>query len=139
MNQTKTIKTLAILYIALLPINLFLSSTLTPQLPPLLLEYLDEQSSLDITFWDLAFLAVALPAFIAQAIALIGILMEKAWSRSTLLVSSALMLLIMPITGPYVEHAIPTTMDYFGSVSLGALLALLYFGDTPFNKINEQE
>ena len=139
MNQTKTIKTLAILYIALLPINLFLSSTLTPQLPPLLLEYLDEQSSSDLTFWDLAFLAVALPAFIAQTIALIGILIGKAWSRSTLLVSSALMLLIIPITGPYVEHAIPTTLDSFGSIVLGGLLALLYFGDTPFNKTNKQE
>ncbi len=85
------------------------------------------------------FIFILISAFLVHIVALFGVLLYRVWSRTALLYTSLLLYLLTPFWGPYVAHGLSATLDNFSSFILGALLALLFFGQSPFNKPNSQE
>ena len=134
MNQDKAIKILAILNLLLLPIAVGMSFYLESYLPPLLVNYLEQEWESEMGNLDLAIFLVAIPALALHTIALFGVLFLQKWSRKVLLLSSAALYFLLPFLGPYVDHGLPAALDGLLSCLLGALLALLYFGKSAFNK-----
>lgn len=134
MNQEKTIKLLASINLLMLPVVVGLSFALESQLPPLLIDYLNHEWLRESTTTESVVIFVSVPVIFIHFVALFGVIYSKLWSRKLLLLSSIALYLITPFLGPYVEHGISATIDGLLSLILGALLALLYFGESAFNK-----
>lgn len=139
MKQNQTIRVLAIINLISLPLFISLSFYLESSLPPMLIEYLKQDSNEELTTVGLVAFFVSVPALIANFIALFGILFFKLWARSVLLVSNALMYAVTPFLGPYVDHGLSAMVGELTNLLLGALLSLLYFGDSAFNKPSQQD
>ncbi len=139
MNQNKVIKVLAIANLVSLPVVIALGLVLESDLPSLLVRFLEQEMERDNTNMELAVTFITIPVLLAHIASLIGVLFNKLWSRSILLYSSVLLFLLTPFLGPYVDHGISATLDSLTSLLLGALLSLLFFGQSSFNKASQQD
>lgn len=139
MSQDKAIKILVIANIISLPIVVFLSFYLEPSLPPLLVEFLGQEMERENTSLELAVSFLTIPVLLVHLVALFGVLLSKQWARFPLLCTSILFYALTPFLGPYVDHSISATLDSLSSLFLGALLALLFFGESTFNKLSQQD
>ena len=139
MSQDKAIKILAIANLVSLPIVVVLSLYLESSLPPLLIGYLEQEMERKSTTLELVVSLLTIPVLLVHIAALFGVLLFKPWSRAPLLCTSLLFYLLAPFLGPYVDHGISASLDSSTSLILGALLALLFFGQSTFNKLSQQD
>ena len=139
MSHDKAIKILAIANIISLPVVVILSLYLESYLPPLLIDFLAQEAERESTNLELIVGFISIPVLLVHLVALFGVLLFKQWSRITLLYTSVLFYLLTPLLGPYVDHGVSATLDSFSSFILGALLALLFFGQSTFNKLSQQD
>ena len=135
MDTTKIIKLFVILKILLAVTGFAIWSPMQSHLPPSLQEYLSHDMEAEIDIVDLlAFLT--LPIYM---ISVVGLLLTKMWARNLYAFSMLLNYALISLMGPTVEHAFYTTLDHLDSLADGAILALLYFTSSAFNKTNQQE
>lgn len=139
MSQDRAIRILAIANIISLPIVVVLGLYLESSLPPLLIDFLEYEMERENTTVELVVSFLTIPVLLVHLVALFGVLLFKQWSRIPLLYTSILFYLLTPFLGPYVDHGVSATLDSFSSFILGALLVLLFFGQSTFNKLSQQD
>lgn len=139
MSQDKVIKILAIANIISLPVLVALSFFLESSLPPLLVDFLEQEMERESTNVELVVSFLTIPVLLVHCVALIGVLLSKQWARIPLLCTSIIFYVLTPFLGPYVDHGISATLDSLSSFILGALLVLLFFGESTFNKLSQQD
>lgn len=131
MDTTKIIKKLVILEIVLFVVYIATSIHFEQQLPPLLQDYLAEELESDFTTLELLFLVVYLPIYV---ISVIGLLRTKIWAKNLFVTAAISSYFILPFLGAYVDHGIPATIDSVAAAVEGAIVALLLFSSSAFNK-----
>lgn len=129
MNYIKQIKMLVLLQFFLIFATLLLSSLFESSLSPILLEYLDEELESEITGFDWIILIVATIIISAHVASLIGLYKFKYWARKLFIYTTVGLTLITFFMGPYVAHAIPSTMDSIAVMVGGMILSLLLFSN----------
>ncbi len=134
MDTTKIIKLFVILELILLVAGFIIWPPTQSHLPPLLQEYLDQEME-TINIVDL----ITIPVLLIYIISAVGLLLTKIWAKNLYVLSTILVYALIPFMGPAVEHAFFATINHLGSLITGAILALLYFTSSAFNKANRQE
>jgi hypothetical protein len=79
-------------------------------------------------------LLFALIYLLVYPIAMVGLLCTKVWAKTVFIFSVVFGYLILPFLGPHVDHGIPATIDSVGAAVEGAIVALLLFSASAFNK-----
>ena len=134
MDTTKIIKLFVILQI-LLAVTGFVMFPMQSHLPPSLQEYLSHDIEAETDIVDL----LAFYASLIYMISVVGLLLTKMWARNLYAFSILLNYASISLMGPTVEHAFFTTLAHLDSLTDGAILVLLYFTSSAFNKKNQQE
>lgn len=135
MDTTKIIKLFVILQILLGVTGFVIWFPTQSHLPPLLQEYLSHDMEAEIDIVDLLAFLVSL----IYIISVVGLLLTKMWARNLYAFSILLNYASISLMGPTVEHAFFTTLSHLDSLADGAILVLLYFTSSAFNKTNQQE
>lgn len=135
MDTTKIIKLFVILQILLAVTGFVIWFPMQSHLPPSLQEYLNHDMESEIDIVDL----LAVPTSLIYIISVVGLLLTKIWARNLYAFSILLNYALISLMGPTVEHAFYTTLDHLDSLMEGAILVLLYFTSSAFNKTNQQE
>lgn len=135
MDTTKIIKLFVILQILLGVIGFVIWFPVQSHLPLSLQEYLNHDMESEIDIVDL----LTFPALPMYMISVVGLLLTRMWARNLYAFSILLNYASISLMGPTVEHAFSTTLAHLGSLTDGAILALLYFTSSAFNKKNQQE
>ena len=156
MDTTKIIKLLVILQILLVVTGSFISLPVHSPLPPWLQEYLSYEREAEMDIVEL----LAFSILIIYMISVAGLLSTKMWARNlyafSILLNYASISLMGPtvehalvttqgfrnrwldvLMGPTVEHAFFTTLAHLDSLTSGAILVLLYFTSSAFNKTHQ--
>lgn len=134
MDTTRFIKLFVILQI-LLAVTGFVMFPMQSHLPPSLQEYLSHDMESETDIVDL----LAFYALLIYMISVVGLLLTKMWARNLYAFSMLLNYASISLMGPTVEHAFFTTLAHLDSLTDGAILALLYFTSSAFNKTHQQE
>lgn len=134
MDTTKIIKLFVILQI-LLAVTGFVMFPMQSHLPPSLQEYLSHDMESETDIVDL--LAFSISSI--YMISVVGLLLTKMWARNLYAFSMLLNYASISLMGPTVEHAFFTTLSHLSSLTDGAILVLLYFTSSAFNKTHQQE
>tara|TARA_R110002049_G_scaffold291686_1_gene475823 strand:- start:4760 stop:5191 length:432 start_codon:yes stop_codon:yes gene_type:complete len=131
MDTTKIIKNLVIFEIVLFVAYIVTSIYFEEHLSPLLQEYLAEELESNFTFFELIFVVLYIPAYLAS---IIGLLRTKIWAKNLFVLAAVSSYVVLPFLGPYVDHAVPATIDSVAAAVEGAIVALLLFSSSAFNK-----
>ena len=139
MDTTKTIKKFVILEIALVLAYLILSFLLESSLPPLLQEYLTVQGESEINASDLVALWAGIPILLLYLVSIVGLLITRVWAKNMYLFVVIVGYLVSPFLGPTVEHAYTATLYDAITLIEGGILVLLFFTNSEFNKLSQQD
>ena len=131
MDTTRIIKNLVIFEVVLIVAYIVASMYFEEQLSPLLQEHLAEELESDFSLIEVLFVALYLPAYL---VSIIGLLRTKIWAKNLFVVTAISSYFILPFLGPYVDHAVPATLDSVGAAVEGAIVVLLLFSSSAFNK-----
>ena len=112
----------------------FLSFYLESFLPIQLQDYLQLESEREITSAETILLVFAIPIVLAHLVSIVGIIFVKTWAKKIYVYSILGLLLIIPFTGPYVAHAVASTIGTLTSIIDGIIIGLLFFSYSAFNK-----
>lgn len=134
MDTTMTIKRLVLLQLALGVIYLVLTSVFESRLPELLQEHIDSQPVSESSSANSVVLVGGIPIALLFFIAVVGLLYSKSWSKNLYAIVAASSYLLAPFLGPTVEHALSSTFYDLSTLTSGAVLALLFFTNSAFNK-----
>lgn len=135
MDTTKIIKLFVILQILLVVTGFIIWFPMQSHLPPSLQEYLSHDMEAEIDIVDL----LAFSILSIYMISVVGLLLTKMWARNLYAFSMLLNYASISLMGPTVEHAFFTTLSHLSSLTDGAILVLLYFTSSAFNKTHQQE
>lgn len=128
MKSATMLRLCVALELALIVISIVLSMVLQPFLPEPLRAWL-AQNEQQLRPADLALFALFVPLLIALVVASVGLLLLKRWAAWLYLYVNVLGLLLVPFTGPTVEHAVAETFSEAGTMLGGVVLALAFFSD----------
>lgn len=134
MDTTMIIKRLVLLQLALGVIYLVVTFVLESRLPELLQEHLASQPESEPSSANSVALVGGIPIVLLYFIAVIGLLCGKSWSKNLYAIVAASSYLLAPLLGPTVEHAVSSTFYDLSTLTIGAVLALLFFTNSAFNK-----
>ena len=134
MDTTKIIRLLVLLELALLLLSLFATFRLESYLHPLLQEYLALQELSAPTTQDSIILWVGIPFVLAHIVSVVGLLFVKIWAKYLYLFVIVVEHMLTPFVGPFVEHGLTTAISNLGVLLQGAILAMLFFSSSAFNK-----
>ncbi len=138
MDTTKIIKLFVIFDLLLMAVYLVVSFSMESHLPLLLQEYLAQEMESEISTADLVALWVGIPGLLIYFISVAGFLLTKAWAKNLYVFGTVLAFALFPFMGPMVEHALSASIYDLSSLTTGAILALLFFTSSAFNKANQQ-
>jgi len=111
-------------------ISIVASLILEPSLPEPLAAWLKADAERDITAGEFALLAAFIPLLVSIIVATAGLLCLQRWAAWLYLVTTVIGTLLMPFTGPTVEHALADTIDEIGIIMSGMVIALAFFTDS---------
>lgn len=134
MNTTKLIKLFVILEILLLVAYFISSWAMEPHLPTILQEYLTREIESELNKADLILSSIAIPSVLIYMVSIIGMLLTKPWAKNLYAISVFVSLAFMPFAGPIVDHALSAAIYDINSLVVGAILTLLFFTNSAFNK-----
>lgn len=111
-------------------VGVALSSALESSLPEPLAAWLQAESERDLTSGEIALFAVFVPLILTAIAATVGLFCLRRWAAWLYLFTCLLGVVLMPLTGPTVEHAIPDAFDEAALVLSGMVVALAFFTDS---------
>ena len=106
------------------------SFLLESSLPEPLSSWLRAESERDMTGGELIFALTCVPLIISIIVATIGLLCLRRWAAWLYLITAVVGVILMPLSGPHVEHAITDALGEIGSVMSGMVIALAFFTDS---------
>jgi hypothetical protein len=74
--------------------------------------------------------SACLPLVASLIVSTIGLLCLRRWAAWLYLITNVVGMLLMPLTGPTVEHAFADLFDELGIVMSGMVIALAFFTDS---------
>jgi hypothetical protein len=113
----------------LIIIAVILSFTLESSLPPQLREWLAHESGQGLSKSYLINAGVGVIIIGSAIISSIGLFFFRNWAKWVYLVSTVSGYVLLPFTGPTVEHAVTDTADELSIIVCGMILALAFFTD----------
>jgi nitrate reductase NapE component len=129
MRSTTLLRFFVLLEWAFLLISMKLSFALEHTLPEPLRDWIAADTDAEVSKADLIILFSIVPLLASALVGAIGLLFLKRWAAWVYLVSMVLGYLIVPFTGPSVEHAIAYAVDEVSVVFSGMVIALAFFSD----------
>jgi hypothetical protein len=139
MDTTKIIKILVVLEVLLLLAYLGLSFSLESHLPAVLQQYLNQELESGLSTSDQVALWGGIPVLLCYVASVVGLLLTKAWGKGLYILTAMAGYLLAPFLSPTIEHAASATVCDLGSVTEGAILALLFFTKSAFNKSSDSD
>lgn len=106
------------------------SFALESSLPEPLATWLSTEADREPTAREMTLFVGYLPLLVCFIVATVGLLFLRRWAAWLYLGATALGTLLMPFTGPTVEHAFADTLDAIGLMMAGAVIALAFFTDS---------
>jgi hypothetical protein len=106
------------------------SFALESSLPEPLATWLSAEAGRDLTAREIALFVVFVPLIVCFIVSTVGLLCLRRWAAWLYLGTTAFGTLLMPFTGPTVEHAFAATLDEIGLMMAGAVIALAFFTDS---------
>lgn len=126
--------TASALYLIFSAIYLFLSFSLESSLPPLIQEYLEADIESESTqLEDFIYIVVGV-LLVFHLAAAVGIIRNKVSCRNLFIYTYISLFVFAPFVGPYIDHGISFTIGSVATIISGAILALLLFTSSAFNK-----
>jgi uncharacterized RDD family membrane protein YckC len=105
--------------------SLYLESSL----PAPLLDWLNAELEKDLATYEIILFVLAIPAVICSIAGFIGLFLLKRWGAWFYVSSLIIGFIILPFTGPTVEHAIADTIDEIAVLLSGMIIGLAFFSD----------
>jgi len=139
MDTTKNIRLLVVLEIITTLIYLFLTFYLESQLPDLLQQYLLQEKESEFNNTDIITAIIGVPFLICYFTSITGLLFVKTWAKNLYIFTVIAGYLSAPLLGPSIEHAISAAVYDVTTIIEGAILALLLFTKSAFNKSSQQD
>jgi hypothetical protein len=106
-----------------------LSSLLEDRLPAPLRGWLAADVEGGPKPYDFALLIGLIPALLCALVGSIGLLFLKRWAAWLYLTSLIMGFIVLPFTGPTVEHALANTVGEIAAMLSGSMLGLAFFSD----------
>ena len=117
--------------VVLIVLSIILQLSLTRFLPEPLRNFEEQTREAEFTAAELLVLVLGLAALVMHVIAWILVWRRSAVARLVYTASWAALLLLTPFVGPVVQTGVARAVDDVASAVGGAILALLYFAETP--------
>lgn len=111
---------------------------LESSLPAPLAAWLKGEADSDLTSGQFVLVALGIPLIVSMIVATIGLLCLRRWAAWLYLITTVLEFLIMPFTGPTVEHALADALEQVATVLSGIVIALAFFTDSLKKRTAEQ-
>ena len=115
------------------------SGILESHLPPQLQDYLLWEAEQEITTLEYWLLIPVIIIILMYLISSIGLFLYKPWAKRAYIITGIVGFVILPFTGPIVDHALAYTIADLRSVAFGFILALLLFTNVYENEKNNAE
>lgn len=130
MNTKSILRLLIASEWVLIVFGVYLSFVLEKYLPQELQNYLSAESNTELSRQeDILFIAVLAVAICYFASSILLFFMKN-WAKWSYLICIIIFALVLPVTGPTVEHSIADTIGEIPTLISGMILSLIFFTDT---------